>query len=168
MNQVAPGGEARKGLRSSQLGWAILVVMALQALIFASFGIWMGTCAPQCGSSYPELAAGFMGTGALLFFVGLRASQGRPISSAIALLIEATYLATLGAGTASWRGYTSGLNPPFWVAMGLAAIAVPLLVTAWFSPKDALRVRGPIGATILGLAVLLGIGWHFLVIVPRS
>jgi len=109
--------------------------MALQALIFASFGIWMGTCAPQCGSSYPELAAGFMGTGALLFFVGLRASQGRPISSAIALLIEATYLATLGAGTASWRGYTSGLNPPFWVAMGLAAIAVPLLSPLGFPQR---------------------------------
>src|SRR5438132_13167631 len=102
-----------------------------------------------------------MGTGALLFFVGLRAGQGRPISSAIALLIEATYLATLGAGTASWRGYTSGLNPPFWVAMGLAAIAVPLLFTAWFSPKYAIRVRGSLGATILGVGVSVGICSRF-------
>jgi hypothetical protein len=86
MTAVAPAGEARTGLRSSQLGWAILVVTALQALIFASCGAWIGTCSPQCGSSYPELGFGFFGAGAVLFFVGLRASQGRRVSSAIALL----------------------------------------------------------------------------------
>jgi hypothetical protein len=168
MTEVVPEGEPRKGLRLSQLGWAILVVMTLQALIFSSFGAWLATCAPQCGSSYPGLGLGFFGTGALLFFVGLRASQGRRVSGAIALLIEATYLATLGAGTASWRGYVSALSLPFWIAVGLAAIAVPLLITAWFSAKDKLRVRRWIGATILGVAVLVGIWWHFWVMVPYS
>jgi hypothetical protein len=114
------------------------------------------------------LGFGFFVVGALLFFVGLRASQGRRISGALALLIEATYLATLGAGTASWRGYVSELSLPFWIAVGLAAIGVPLLVASWLFTKDRLRVRGQIAATILGVAVLLGIWWHFWVIVPYN
>ena len=84
MTEVVPEDVPRKRLRSSQLGWAILLVMTLQALIFSSFGAWLATCAPQCGSSYPELGFGFFWTGALLFFVGLRASQGRRVSGAIA------------------------------------------------------------------------------------
>ena len=165
MTGVAPIGEARKGL-GSRLGWAILLVMGLQALIFAVFGAWIGICAPQCGSSYPELGLGFFGIGALLFVVGLLASRGGRVSSVIALLIEATYLTTLGAGTASWRGYAAALSLPFWIAVGLAAIAVPLLVASWFFTTDKLRVRGWIVATLLGLAVVLGIWWHFWVIVP--
>jgi hypothetical protein len=143
---------------------AILVVLALQALIFALFGAWMETWRP--GYGFQEAGLEYLLVGAFLFFVGLGASKGGRVTGAIALLIEATYLTTLGTGTASWGGYYQVLNVPFWIALGLAVIAVPLLLASWFRKDDSLRF-GLIAAAVVGVAVLLGIGWYFWVIVPN-
>jgi hypothetical protein len=135
-------------------------VISLQALIFVLFGAWMAI------AWFVDLGLEFLIVGALLFTVGLVASKEGEVATALALLIEATYLTTLGAGTANWGGYSAVLDAPFWIVIGLSAIAVVLLLASWFREDNEVQFRGPIAAAILVVAVLLGIEWYFWVIVP--
>ena len=158
----------------SALGWAVLLVMVPQALIFFAFGAGLAThwtnepTLDQFGRVTSQLVNRdlpfgllFLGVGVVVFVVGLGASRGRRTPSMIGLLLEAGYITTKGTGTVSFRGYADVLNYPFWLALGFAAVAAALLAIPRLMTEDRRRQHGLTVAVILGLAASVGVAWQY-------
>jgi len=181
MRERTPVAEPSKPSRSA-LGRAVLFVMVLQALIFFAFGAWLATyvrtaitgfnqwgmIATQDELPYLPFGLVFLAIGIALFVVGLGTSRGLRAPSMIVLLLEASYLTTMGAGTASWRGYAYVLNYPFWLALGCAAVAVALLAIRWLTNAERRRANGLTVGAIFAVAGLLGLAWQCWVVLPYS